>query len=125
VQVGFSSITGALPFIKDGRLRALATSGTKRSGALPELPTLIEAGFPDFEVDLWLGVFAPINTPTALLHRLNSEIDATLKDQTVIAAFAKVGVEPRINTAEEGARFVRAEYDKWAQVVNGAKLKAK
>jgi len=125
VQVGFSSITGALPFIKDGRLRALATSGTKRSGALPEVPTLIEAGFPDFEVDLWLGVFAPINTPTTLLHRLNSEIDATLKDQTVIAAFAKVGVEPRINTAEEGARFVRAEYEKWAQVVTGAKLKAK
>ena len=125
VQVGFSSITGALPFIKDGRLRALATSGTKRSGALPDVPTLIEAGFPDFEVDLWLGVFAPINTPTALLHRLNSEIDAALKDQAVIAAFAKVGVEPRINTAEEGARFVRAEYDKWAQVVTGAKLKGK
>jgi tripartite-type tricarboxylate transporter receptor subunit TctC len=125
VQVGFSSITGALPFIKDGRLRALATSGTKRSGALPEVPTLIEAGFPDFEVDLWLGIFAPINTPTALLHRLKNEIDAALKDQTVIAAFAKVGVEPRINTAEEGARFVRAEYDKWAQVVTGAKLKAK
>jgi tripartite-type tricarboxylate transporter receptor subunit TctC len=125
VQVGFSSITGALPFIKDGRLRALATSGTKRSGALPDVPTLIEAGFPDFEVDLWLGVFAPINTPTALLRRLNSEIDAALKDQAVIAAFAKVGVEPRINTAEEGARFVRAEYDKWAQVVTGAKLKGK
>jgi tripartite-type tricarboxylate transporter receptor subunit TctC len=125
VQVGFSSITGALPFIKDGRLRALATSGAKRSPALPDLPTFIEAGYPDFEVDLWLGVFAPINTPTALLHRLNSEIDAALQDQTVIAAFAKVGVEPRINTAEEGARFVRAEYDKWAQVVTGAKLKAK
>ena len=125
VQVGFSSITGALPFIKDGRLRALATSGTRRSSALPDLPTLVEAGFPDFEVDLWLGVFAPSNTPTALLHRLNSEIDAALKDQAVISAFAKVGVEPRINTAEEGARFVRAEYDKWAQVVTGAKLKAK
>jgi tripartite-type tricarboxylate transporter receptor subunit TctC len=125
VQVGFSSITGALPFIKDARLRALATSGAKRSPALPDLPTFIEAGYPDFEVDLWLGLFAPINTPTALLHRLNSEIDAALKDQTVIAAFAKVGVEPRINTAEEGARFVRAEYEKWAQVVTGAKLKAK
>jgi tripartite-type tricarboxylate transporter receptor subunit TctC len=125
VQVGFSSITGALPFLKDGRLRALATSGTKRSPALPDVPTFIEAGYPDIEVDLWLGAFAPINTPTALLHRLNSEISAALKDPTVVAAFAKVGVDPRINTAEEGARFVRAEYEKWAQVVTNAKLRTK
>ena len=125
VQVGFSSITGALPFIKDGRLRALATSGTKRSAALPDVPTLIEAGYANFDVDLWLGLFAPINTPTPLLRRLNSEIDAALGDAAVMAAFAKVGVEPRINSAEEGARFVRAEYDKWAQVVRSANLKAK
>jgi tripartite-type tricarboxylate transporter receptor subunit TctC len=125
VQIGFSSITGALPFIKDGRLKALATSGTKRSPALPDVPTLIEAGYPDFEVDLWLGVFAPISTPTPLLRRLNAEIDAALKDPTVVAAFAKVGVEPRIDSAEAGARFVRAEYEKWAQVITGANLKAK
>jgi tripartite-type tricarboxylate transporter receptor subunit TctC len=125
VQVGFSSITGALPFIKDGRLRALATSGTKRSAALPDVPTLIEAGYANFDVDLWLGLFAPINTPTPLLRRLNSEIDAALGDAAVMAAFAKVGVEPRINSAEEGARFVRAEHDKWAQVVRSANLKAK
>ena len=125
VQVGFSSITGALPFIKDGRLRGLATSGAKRSAALPDLPTLIEAGYPNFEVDLWLGVFAPINTPRAVLRRLNAEINAALGEATVAAAFAKVGVEPRAASAEEGARFVRAEHDKWAQVVTGAKLKAK
>src|SRR5919201_3979187 len=125
VQVGFSSITGALPFIKDGRLRALATSGAKRSAALPDLPTFNEAGYPDFEVDLWLGVFGPINTPTAVLRRLNAEINAALGEVTVAAAFAKVGVEPRAASAEEGARFVRAEHDKWAQVVTGAKLKAK
>jgi tripartite-type tricarboxylate transporter receptor subunit TctC len=125
VQVGFSSITGALPFIKDGRLRALATSGAKRSAALPDLPTFIEAGYPDIEVDLWLGVFAPINTPTAVLRRLNSEINAALSDATVAAAFAKVGVEPHPASAEDGARFVRAEHDKWAQVVTKAKLRAK
>jgi tripartite-type tricarboxylate transporter receptor subunit TctC len=124
VQVGFSSITGALPFIKDGRLRGLATTGAKRSAALPELPTLIEAGYPDFEVDLWLGVFAPINTPSPVLRRLNSEIDAALKDPAVAAAFAKVGVEPRFTTTDEGARFVREETEKWTKVVAGAKLKA-
>jgi len=125
VQVGFSSITGALPFLKDGRLRGLATSGAKRSAALPDLPTLIEAGYPDLEVDLWLGVFAPVSTTTAVVRRLNAEINTALKDPAVIAAFAKVGVEPRINSAEEGAHFVHAENEKWAQVVTAAKLKAK
>src|SRR5437868_619757 len=125
VQVGFSSITGALPFLKDGRLRGLATSGAKRSAALPDLPTLIEAGYPDLEVDLWLGLFAPVGTTTAVVRRLNAEINAALKDPSVIAAFAKVGVEPRINSAEEGARFVRAENEKWAQVVSAAKLRTK
>jgi tripartite-type tricarboxylate transporter receptor subunit TctC len=125
VQVGFSSITGALPFIKDGRLRALATSGAKRSPALSDLPTLIEAGYPDLEVDLWLGVFAPVNTPSAMLRRLNAEINAALGDATVAAAFAKVGVEPHAASAEEGARFVRAEHDKWSQVVTRARLRAK
>jgi tripartite-type tricarboxylate transporter receptor subunit TctC len=125
VQVGFSSITGALPFIKDGRLRALATSGAKRSPALPDLPTFVEAGYPDLEVDLWLGMFAPINTPTAVLRRLNGEINAALSDAAVAAAFAKVGVEPSASSAEEGGRFVRAEHDKWAQVVTKARLRAK
>jgi tripartite-type tricarboxylate transporter receptor subunit TctC len=125
VQVGFSSITGALPFIKDGRLRALATSGAKRSPALADLPTFIEAGYPDFEVDLWLGVFVPINTPAGVLRRLNAEINAALGDATVASAFAKVGVEPHAAPAEEGARFVRAEHDKWSQVVTRARLRAK
>jgi tripartite-type tricarboxylate transporter receptor subunit TctC len=125
VQVGFSSITGALPFIKDGRLRALATSGAKRSPALADLPTFIEAGYPDFEVDLWLGVFVPINTPAGVLRRLNAEINAALGDASVAAAFAKVGVEPHAASADEGARFVRAEHDKWSQVVTRARLRAK
>jgi len=125
VQVGFSSITGALPFIKDGRLRALATSGAKRSAALPDLPTLIEAGYPELEVDLWLGIFAPAGTPAASVARINAEIRGALGDAAVTAAFAKVGVEPRSANPEESARFVRAEHDKWAQVVAGARLRAK
>ena len=125
VQVGFSSITGALPFIKDGRLRGLATSGANRSAALPDLPTFIEAGYAEFEVDLWLGIFAPANTPAASVARINAEIRSALRDGAVVAAFAKVGVEPRSANPEESARFVRAEHDKWAQVVTSAKLRVK
>jgi len=125
VQVGFSSITGALPFIKDGRLRALATSGSNRSAALPDLPTFIEAGYPGFEVDLWLGIFAPVATPATSVARISDEIRSALSDPAVMAAFAKVGVEPRSANPEESARFVRAEHDKWAQVVSGAHLRVK
>lgn len=59
---------------KDGRLRGLATSGAKRSAALPDLPTFIEAGYPEIELDLWLGIFAPANTPAASVARINAEI---------------------------------------------------
>ena len=125
VQMGFSSITAALPFMRDGKLRGLATTGAKRSGALPELPTVIEAGYPGFEVDLWLGVFAPANLPAPVLARLNSEVRNALQDPAVRAAFAKVGVEPRGTSVEEGAAFVRDEFQKWANVVRDGKLKGR
>jgi tripartite-type tricarboxylate transporter receptor subunit TctC len=123
VQIGFSSITAALPFIREGRLRPLATTGAKRSAALPDVPTVIEAGYPGFEVDLWLGVFAPASVPAGVVARINAEIGTALQDQALRAAFATVGVEPRVTTVDEGARFVRAEFDKWATVVRDAKLK--
>ncbi len=123
VQMGFSSITAALPFIRDGRLRALATTGSKRSPALPDVPTVIEAGYAGFEVELWLAVFSPANVPAGVLARMNAEMGTALQDQAVRAAFAKVGVEPRGTTVDEAARFVRAEFDKWASVVREAKLK--
>jgi tripartite-type tricarboxylate transporter receptor subunit TctC len=125
VQMGFSSITAALPFMRDGKLRGLATTGAKRSGALPDLPTVIEAGYPGFEVDLWLGVFAPANLPAPVLARLNSEVRNALQDSAVRAAFAKVGVEPRGTSVEEGAAFVRGEFQKWAGVVLDGKLKGR
>jgi tripartite-type tricarboxylate transporter receptor subunit TctC len=123
VQVGFSSITAALPFIQDNRLRPLATTGSKRSPALAELPTVIESGYPGFEVDLWLGIFAPATLPAPLIAKLNTEIGKALEDQAVRAAFAKAGVEPRRAGVDDSARFVRAEFDKWANVVRDAKLK--
>ena len=123
VQIGFSSVTAALPFIREGRLRPLATTGSKRSAALPDVPTVIEAGYPGFEVDLWLGVFAPASVPGSVVARMNAEIATALQDQALRAAFATVGVEPRATTVDDSARFVRAEFDKWATVVREAKLK--
>ena len=123
VQIGFSSITAALPFIKDNRLRPLATTGSKRSPALPEVPTMIEAGYPNFEVDLWLGIFAPASVPTPVVTKLSGEIAKALEDQAVRTAFGTVGVEPRIVGVDDSARFVRTESDKWATVVRDANLR--
>jgi len=123
VQMGFSSITAALPYIKDNRLRPLATTGSKRSSALPDVPTVIESGYPGFEVDLWLGIFAPAGVPGPIVTRLNTEVGKALEDQAVRSAFASVGVEPRTAGVDESARFVREESDKWANVVREANLK--
>jgi tripartite-type tricarboxylate transporter receptor subunit TctC len=124
VQMTFSSITAALPFIKDGRLRGLATTGARRAAALGNLPTMLESGFPGFEVDLWLGVFAPASTPKSVVASLNSEIRKVLQNPAVSAGFEKVGAEPLGNTPQDAAIYVRDEFTKWAKVVKDGKLRA-
>ena len=123
VQMAFSSIAGALPFTADNRVRAIATTGTKRSSVYPDLPTIAEAGLPGFEVDLWLGVFAPAGLPGPALARLNGELQKALEAPDLKAALAKVGVDPRGTSAEAGAAFLRAEFDKWKQVITDGKIK--
>ena len=123
VQMAFSSIAGALPFTTDNRVRAIATTGAKRSGVYPDLPTVAEAGLAGFEVDLWLGVFAPAKLPVPILARLNGELTKALEAADLKAALAKVGVEPRGTSPEEGTVFLRAEFDKWKQVIADGKIK--
>src|SRR5262245_27560144 len=117
IQFAFSSIAGALPFTADDRVRAIATTGSKRSPVYPDLPTVDEAGLKGFEVDLWLGIFAPAGIPADALGKLNGEIGKVLKKPDLIAALAKVGVEPHGTTPEDGAAFLKAEFDKWKKVI--------
>ncbi|MGH8702197.1 MAG: tripartite tricarboxylate transporter substrate binding protein [Burkholderiales bacterium] len=124
VQLTFSSITAALPFIKDGRLRGLATTGAKRAAALPGAPTMIEAGFPGFEINLWLGMFLPSSTPKAVVAALNAEIRKALQNPGVASGFEKVGAEPLSNTPQEAAAYVKSEFTKWARVIQDGKLRA-
>jgi tripartite-type tricarboxylate transporter receptor subunit TctC len=123
VQMAFSSIAGALPFTADNRVRPIATTGAKRSSVYPDLPTVAEAGLAGFEVDLWLGVFAPSGLPALVLARLNGELKTALQAADLKGALGKVGVEPRGTSAEEGAAFLRAEFDKWKQVITDGKIK--
>jgi tripartite-type tricarboxylate transporter receptor subunit TctC len=124
VQMTFSSITAALPFIKDNRLRGLATTGAKRAPGMAGTPTMIEAGYPGFEVNLWLGVFLPAAAPRTVVTTLNKELRGAMQHPNVINGFEKVGAEPLTNTPAEAAAYVKSEYTKWAQVVRDGKLRA-
>jgi tripartite-type tricarboxylate transporter receptor subunit TctC len=123
VQFAFSSIAGALPFTTDSRVRAIATTGLKRSPVYPDLPTMDEAGLKGFEVDLWLGIFAPKGIPADALGKLNSELQKILKKPELIAALAKVGVEPNGTSPEAGETFLTSEYGKWKKVIGDGNIK--
>ena len=118
VQMLFSSIAGALPFTSKGSVIALATTGSKRSPVYPDLPTVAEAGLPGYDVDLWLGVFAPATVPRDVLAKLNEGIAKALKDDQLKASFATFGLTPRGTTLPEGAAFTKSEYEKWKKVID-------
>src|SRR5262249_42310592 len=123
VQFAFSSIAGALPFTSDDRVRAIATTGSKRSPVYPDLPTIDEAGLKGFEVDLWLGIFAPTGLPADALTKLNTALLPTLAEPQVKTALAKVGVEPRGTSPQQGAEILKAEFEKWKKVITEGKIK--
>jgi tripartite-type tricarboxylate transporter receptor subunit TctC len=123
VQLAFSSIAGAVPFTSDNRVRPLATTRSVRSPVYPDVPTVAESGLPDFDVDLWIGIYAPAGLPAPALARLNSEIKKALQHPELKAAFAKIGIEPRGTSPEEASAFTRAEFDKWKKVIVDGKIK--
>jgi tripartite-type tricarboxylate transporter receptor subunit TctC len=124
VQFAFSSIAGALPFTQDNRIRALATTGLKRSATYPYLPTVDEAGLKGFSIDLWVGVFAPARLPKDVLAKLNSVInDKVLTNPEFKTAIAKFGVEPKGTGLDDGAAALKAEYDMWKKLIAEANIK--
>jgi tripartite-type tricarboxylate transporter receptor subunit TctC len=123
VQLAFSSIAGAVPFTADNRVRPIATTGPTRSPVYPDVPTVAESGLPGFEVDLWIGIYAPAGLQPAVLAKLNGEINKALQQGELKAAFAKIGLTPRGTSPEEGAAFTRSEYEKWKKVIVEGKIK--
>jgi tripartite-type tricarboxylate transporter receptor subunit TctC len=119
----FSPMGIGLPLIKDKRLVALAVSTARRSPALPELPTVAEAGVPGFEFDTWYGLFAPAKTPRPVLARLSREVSRALDAPDVKARFAARGAVPKPSTPEQFDEFVRAEAVKLGKVVRAAAIK--
>lgn len=124
VDIIFDGITGALPHIKAGNVRALAITSTKRSPHLPNLPTMAEAGLPGYEMAAWFGFFAPAKTPAPIIDKLNREIVAILKLPDVREKLAGLGVEFLGTTAQELAAVMRTDAAKWEKVFRPVPAKA-
>ncbi len=124
VNMAFDNLSASMPHIKGGKLRALATTGATRALALPELPTVAEAGLPGYESTSWNAVFVPAGTPKEIIDRLNRELRAILESPETRRFFAEQGAESGGGTPEQLATLVRVETAKWARVVkdSGAKV---
>jgi tripartite-type tricarboxylate transporter receptor subunit TctC len=124
VDLVFDNLGSILPHVKAGRVRGLGVTSLKRSAAIPELPTIAEAGVPGFEVTVWGGVVAPGGVPTAIVSRLNAEINKALASPALSEKFSAIGYEVLGGTPEQFDAFVRKEVVKWADVVkrSGAKF---
>ena len=118
-----STVTSTHDLVKSGRLRALATTGAKRSIVAPELPTVAEAGLPGYAVEAWYGVLAPAGTPRAIVERLSGDLARILQSAEGREALRAQGAEAVGNTPEEFARYLRAEVDKWAKMVKAQGLR--
>ena len=123
VQMMFDAITTMASNAKAGQVRALGTTGTKRSALTPDIPTIAEAGVPGYEATIWLGVMAPAGTPKGIVDKLNAEINKVIARPDVKEAWAKQGAVPMPMTPAEFDKYLRADIEKWANVVkiSGAK----
>jgi tripartite-type tricarboxylate transporter receptor subunit TctC len=123
VPIVFSAVPPAIGAIKDGQLRALAVTAAKRIAALPDVPTMAEAGVPDQEADTLTGILAPAGTPLPIIRKLNSEIKRAVEGADVRDKLTVLGFEPVLNTPEEFSARIQTEMVKWEKVVHDAHIK--
>jgi tripartite-type tricarboxylate transporter receptor subunit TctC len=122
VQVMFSSAVAMLPQVKAGRLRAIAMTGSKRSAAIPNIPTVAESGVPGYETGSWYGVVMPAGTPRPAIDRLSREIQTIVKSQDITSKLNEEAVIPVGSTPEAFDKHIRSELARWAKVIKAAKI---
>lgn len=124
LQVSSIGFPGAMPHVKSGRLRPIAVTSETRSSLLPELPTVAESGLPGFDVTSWYGVFGPARLPADIVTKLNAEIRVLVDTEDFKSRLSAVGAESSTNSPQQYARMVRAEMERWAQVVKASGAQA-
>lgn len=124
IQLSFASTPGAMPFVKAGRLKALAISSAKRIAKLPNLPTISESGVPGYEAVVWYGIVAPAKTPTEIIARIYKESAAVLQDRVTRGKMEDQDFVPTVLGPEQFGMHIRSEIEKWGKVVKatGAQL---
>jgi tripartite-type tricarboxylate transporter receptor subunit TctC len=121
--IGFTVLTPAVSLVKEGKLRGLAVTTPKRSGALPDVPTLAEAGLSGQEADTMLGIVAPAHTPEPIIAQLNAQISTVMKQHDVVEKLNALGFDAILSTPDQFTARVKTDIDKWANVIKAANIK--
>jgi tripartite-type tricarboxylate transporter receptor subunit TctC len=122
-QMIFGSMLTTVPHVRSGKLRALGVTSLTRAAALPDVPTIAEAGVPGYDVPVWFAMFVPKKTPNSIVSLLNGEIQKLMSDGRTKASFASQGLEARASTPDELASMIRVETAKWVRVVKDSGVK--
>jgi tripartite-type tricarboxylate transporter receptor subunit TctC len=125
VESIFSLVSTQAPHVKSGRLRGLAVTSARRSGALPQVPTIAESGYPGFEASGWLGLVFPARTPAPIVERMHREVVAVLAMPEVRAQLEAVGLDPHPSDPASFHALIKSDYARWARVVREAGIQAK
>jgi tripartite-type tricarboxylate transporter receptor subunit TctC len=122
-EMMFQVVGAALPYIQSGKLRALAVTGTERSSVLPDVPTMVEAGVPNYSAYTWNGLLAPAGTPRAIIDKLHAAIVKAMNDPSVVEGYARIGQDQAVSTPEQFSKLIADETAKWAGVIEKANIK--
>lgn len=123
VQMMIDAVTAMKGNVEAGQVRALGTTGTKRSSVMPNLPTVGEAGVPGYEATIWLGIMAPKGTPQAIVDRMNAEIGKVIAKPAIREAWAKQGAVPMTMTPAQFDAYLKGDIEKWKKVIETAGIK--
>jgi tripartite-type tricarboxylate transporter receptor subunit TctC len=123
VDIYFGGLSTALPHVRSGKLRALGQTGSKRSAAAPDIPTIAESGLPGYECAISYGVFLPAGAAPPLVDKLHAAVDQTIRSPEVARKFAELGADPQFGSPAEFAAYVVADLEKWKRLAADANLK--